>query len=86
MIQKQLVDKLALRLLEGEFAEGDTVKVDAADGELTFQRTKPPKRRPTRESRCRGSLLSFACAAPSPPRTNRPTSQYRASRLVETTR
>ncbi|HEY1285069.1 MAG TPA: AAA family ATPase, partial [Solirubrobacterales bacterium] len=38
VIQKQLVDKLALRLLEGDFAEGDAVKVDAADGELTFQK------------------------------------------------
>ena len=36
VIQKQLVDKLALKLLEGEFAEGDTVRVDSADGELTF--------------------------------------------------
>ena len=38
VIQKQLVDRLALRLLEGEFAEGDLVTVDAADGELTFSR------------------------------------------------
>jgi ATP-dependent Clp protease ATP-binding subunit ClpB len=36
VIQKQLVDKLALRLLEGQFAPGDRVVVDAADGELTF--------------------------------------------------
>ena len=36
VIQKQLVDKLALKLLEGEFAEGDMVGVDAADGELVF--------------------------------------------------
>jgi len=36
VIQKQLVDKLALKLLEGEFAAGDRVKVDAADGRLTF--------------------------------------------------
>jgi ATP-dependent Clp protease ATP-binding subunit ClpB len=36
VIQKQLVDKLALKLLEGEFAPGDGVLVDAADGELTF--------------------------------------------------
>ncbi len=36
VIQKQLVDKLALKLLEGEFAPGDVVEVDAADGELTF--------------------------------------------------
>jgi ATP-dependent Clp protease ATP-binding subunit ClpB len=43
VIQKQLVDKLALRLLEGEFAEGDTVEVDAADGELVFQKAKPAK-------------------------------------------
>jgi ATP-dependent Clp protease ATP-binding subunit ClpB len=38
VIQKQLVDKLALKILEGEFTEGDTVQVDAADGELTFAR------------------------------------------------
>jgi ATP-dependent Clp protease ATP-binding subunit ClpB len=36
VIQKRLVDKLALRLLEGEFAAGDRVVVDAADGDLTF--------------------------------------------------
>ena len=40
VIQKQLVDKLALKLLEGEFADGDVVKVDAADGELTFERPR----------------------------------------------
>jgi ATP-dependent Clp protease ATP-binding subunit ClpB len=38
VIQKRLVDKLALAMLEGEFAEGDTVRVDAADGELVFTR------------------------------------------------
>jgi ATP-dependent Clp protease ATP-binding subunit ClpB len=43
VIQKQLVDKLALRLLEGEFAEGDAVEVDAADGELIFAKAKPAK-------------------------------------------
>ncbi|HWM63205.1 MAG TPA: ATP-dependent chaperone ClpB [Solirubrobacterales bacterium] len=37
-IQKQLVDKLALKILEGEFGEGDAVRVDAADGELTFEK------------------------------------------------
>jgi ATP-dependent Clp protease ATP-binding subunit ClpB len=41
VIQKQLVDKLALRLLEGDFAEGDTVEVDVADGELVFKKAKP---------------------------------------------
>jgi len=43
VIQKQLVDKLALRLLEGEFAEGDTVAVDASDGELTFRKATTAK-------------------------------------------
>jgi ATP-dependent Clp protease ATP-binding subunit ClpB len=42
VIQKQLVDKLALRLLEGEFGEGDLVRVDAADGELVFEKAKAP--------------------------------------------
>ena len=37
MIQKQLVDKLALKILEGEFSEGDTVRVDTSDGELVFE-------------------------------------------------
>jgi len=36
VIQKQLVDKLALKLLEGEFREGDVVEVGVAEGELTF--------------------------------------------------
>jgi ATP-dependent Clp protease ATP-binding subunit ClpB len=38
VIQHQLVDRLALKLLEGEFADGDAVQVDAADGELVFER------------------------------------------------
>jgi ATP-dependent Clp protease ATP-binding subunit ClpA len=38
VIQKQLVDKLALRLLEGEFAEGDAVEVEAKDGGLSFSK------------------------------------------------
>jgi len=38
VIQKQLIDKLALKLLEGEFAPGDRVRVDADDGALTFEK------------------------------------------------
>jgi len=38
VIQKRLVDKLALAILEGRFGAGDTVRVDAADGELAFER------------------------------------------------
>jgi ATP-dependent Clp protease ATP-binding subunit ClpB len=37
VIQKRLVDKLAMALLEKRFAPGDTVLVGAADGELTFE-------------------------------------------------
>jgi ATP-dependent Clp protease ATP-binding subunit ClpB len=38
VIQKELVDKLALALLRSEFAPGDRVLVDAADGALTFSK------------------------------------------------
>jgi ATP-dependent Clp protease ATP-binding subunit ClpB len=41
VIQKQLIDKLALRLLEGDFSEGDSVKVDAKKRELSFEKAKP---------------------------------------------
>jgi ATP-dependent Clp protease ATP-binding subunit ClpB len=35
-IQRLVENPLALRLLEGEFAEGDTVRVDVQDGEVVF--------------------------------------------------
>ncbi len=38
VIQKRLVDPLALRILDGTFAEGDTVRVDAREGELVLER------------------------------------------------
>jgi len=38
VIQKNLIDTLALRLLEAEFSEGDVVKVDGADGKLSFSK------------------------------------------------
>ena len=38
VVQKQLVDRLALGLLDGELRDGDTVTVDTRDGALTFQR------------------------------------------------
>ncbi|HXR11311.1 MAG TPA: ATP-dependent chaperone ClpB [Gaiellaceae bacterium] len=37
-IQRLLENPLALRLLEGELGDGDTIRVDAVDGELTFER------------------------------------------------
>jgi ATP-dependent Clp protease ATP-binding subunit ClpB len=39
VIQKQLVDRLALKLLEGEFQPGDRVLVDAVGGELAFSKS-----------------------------------------------
>jgi ATP-dependent Clp protease ATP-binding subunit ClpB len=35
-IQRRVLDPLAMRVLEGEFSEGDTVVVDAGAGALTF--------------------------------------------------
>jgi ATP-dependent Clp protease ATP-binding subunit ClpB len=43
VIQKQLVDRLALRILEGDFSEGDTVRVDVAGGELAFEKAGSPE-------------------------------------------
>ena len=40
VIQKRLVDPLALAILEGRFAAGDTVRVDAADGGIVFERAE----------------------------------------------
>jgi ATP-dependent Clp protease ATP-binding subunit ClpB len=40
VISKTLVDPLALGLLKGDYAAGDRVEVDAADGALRFTRTR----------------------------------------------
>jgi len=37
-IQRMVENPLALRLLEGDFGDGDTVRVEASDGELVFER------------------------------------------------
>ncbi len=37
-IQRLLENRLALRLLEGDFGEGDTIRVDAQNGDLVFER------------------------------------------------
>jgi ATP-dependent Clp protease ATP-binding subunit ClpB len=37
-IQRQVLDPLALRVLEGTFGEGDTVVVDTSGGALTFEK------------------------------------------------
>ena len=41
VIQRHLVDPLARSLLQGDFAAGDHVRVDYADGELTFAVGEP---------------------------------------------
>jgi ATP-dependent Clp protease ATP-binding subunit ClpB len=40
-IQRLLENPLALRLLEGDFGEGDTIRVDAQNGDLAFTRAQP---------------------------------------------
>src|SRR4030095_4290972 len=35
-MQRRILDPLAIKVLEGEFREGDTVQIDARAGELTF--------------------------------------------------
>jgi ATP-dependent Clp protease ATP-binding subunit ClpB len=37
-IQKLILDPLALRVLQGDFGEGDTVVVDAGPGGLKFEK------------------------------------------------
>jgi ATP-dependent Clp protease ATP-binding subunit ClpB len=37
-IQRLVENPLALRLLEGDFGDGDAIRVDAVDGELVFER------------------------------------------------
>ncbi|HEX6578165.1 MAG TPA: AAA family ATPase, partial [Jiangellaceae bacterium] len=37
VIQRELADKLAVQILDGKIAEGDTVAVDAVDGELVLR-------------------------------------------------
>ena len=42
-IQRRVLDPLALRVLEGDFSEGDTVVVDAGKGGLTFGKREAVK-------------------------------------------
>jgi ATP-dependent Clp protease ATP-binding subunit ClpB len=39
-LQRQVLDQLAMRVLQGEFREGDTVRVDASGGQLQFSRAE----------------------------------------------
>jgi ATP-dependent Clp protease ATP-binding subunit ClpB len=42
-IQRQVLDPLALRVLEGQFTEGDTITVDLDGSALTFRKGAPVK-------------------------------------------
>jgi ATP-dependent Clp protease ATP-binding subunit ClpB len=37
-LQRMVENPLALRLLEGDFADGDAIRVDAEDGEIRFEK------------------------------------------------
>jgi ATP-dependent Clp protease ATP-binding subunit ClpB len=37
-LQRMVENPLAMRILEGEFSDGDAVRVDAQNGELVFER------------------------------------------------
>jgi ATP-dependent Clp protease ATP-binding subunit ClpB len=39
-IQRQVLDPLAMRVLQGDFREGDTVRVDASGGHVTFNKAE----------------------------------------------
>jgi ATP-dependent Clp protease ATP-binding subunit ClpA len=39
-IQREVLDPLAMRVLQGDFTEGDAVRVDAPGGELVFKRAE----------------------------------------------
>ena len=41
-IQRLVENPLALRLLEGEFADGDTIRIAAHDGEIVFEKASAP--------------------------------------------
>jgi ATP-dependent Clp protease ATP-binding subunit ClpB len=40
-IQREVLDPLALRVLQGEFGEGDHVAVDVGDNGIRFEKSKP---------------------------------------------
>src|SRR5436305_5179698 len=50
VIQKRLVDQLAMAILEGRFVPGDTVKVDAVDGQIVLEREAAPAPAEAREA------------------------------------
>src|SRR4029450_7870276 len=37
-IQRQILDQLAMRVLQGDFREGDAIRIDAVGGALVFEK------------------------------------------------
>ena len=37
-IQREVLDSLAIEMLEGKFTEGDSIEVDARDGKFVFRK------------------------------------------------
>ena len=46
VIAKQVVDRLALALLDGTYGEGDRVRADAADGQIVLSKVPAPAPEP----------------------------------------
>lgn len=42
-LQRRVLDPLAMKILEGSFNEGDAIVVDAADGDICFDRQMPAR-------------------------------------------
>jgi ATP-dependent Clp protease ATP-binding subunit ClpB len=40
-LQKEIIDPLALKMLNGEFTDGDRIRVEVEDGELAFKKVEP---------------------------------------------
>jgi ATP-dependent Clp protease ATP-binding subunit ClpB len=43
VIQRRILDPLAMRVLQGDFREGDVIRVDAANGALAFSKQEPTR-------------------------------------------
>ena len=44
VIQREILDPLAMQILEGKFKEGDCIKVDFPDGKVIFEKVKPSQK------------------------------------------
>jgi ATP-dependent Clp protease ATP-binding subunit ClpB len=66
VIQKRLVDRLALAILEGHFQAGDTVHVEANDGDVVLTRATPTPE-PTEPTEPEAKASNKAAASPGDP-------------------